>query len=72
MEIFARSHIMAFPSIKELGGGVVLEAMARGVVPIVVRYGGPSDLVEEGCGILLPLKTETDTVQDLKRSWKNW
>ena len=67
MEILARSHIMAFPSIKEFGGGVVVEAMARGVVPIVVRYGGPSDLVDEGCGISLALKNEADTVQDLKR-----
>jgi glycosyltransferase involved in cell wall biosynthesis len=68
MEILARSHIMAFPSIKELGGNVVVEAMARGVVPIVVRYGGPSDLVEEGCGIVLALKNEADTVQDLERA----
>jgi alpha-maltose-1-phosphate synthase len=67
MEILARSHIMAFPSIKEFGGAVVVEAMARGVVPIVVRYGGPSDLVEEGCGISLALKNEPDTMQDLKR-----
>jgi glycosyltransferase involved in cell wall biosynthesis len=67
MEILARSHIMAFPSIRELGGNVVVEAMARGVVPIVVRYGGPSDQVEEGCGISLALKNERETVQDLKR-----
>jgi starch synthase len=67
MEILARSHIMAFPSIKEFGGGVVVEAMARGVVPIVVRYGGPSDLVEDGCGICLALKNESDTVHDLER-----
>ena len=67
MEILARSHIMAFPSIREFGGGVVVEAMARGVVPIVMRYGGPSDLVEEGYGISLALKNESDTVQDLKR-----
>jgi glycosyltransferase involved in cell wall biosynthesis len=68
MEILARSHIMAFPSIKEFGAGVVVEAMARGVVPIVVRVGGPSDLVEEGCGIVLALKNEPDTIQDLKRA----
>ena len=67
MEILAQSHIMAFPSIKEFGGGVVVEAMARGVVPIVMGYGGPSDLVEEGYGISLSLKNESDTVQDLKR-----
>jgi starch synthase len=67
MEILARSHIMALPSIREFGGGVVVEAMARGVVPIVVRYGGPADLVEEGYGISLALKSELDTVQDLER-----
>lgn len=67
MGILTRSHIMAFPSIKEFGGGVVVEAMARGVVPIVMEYGGPSDLVDEGCGISLALKNESDTVQDLKR-----
>ena len=67
MEILGRSHIMALPSIREFGGGVVVEAMARGVVPIVVRYGGPSDLVEEGYGIALALKNEADTVQDLER-----
>ena len=67
MEVLARSHIMALPSIREFGGGVVVEAMARGVVPIVMRYGGPSDLVEEEYGISLALKNESDTVQDLKR-----
>jgi glycosyltransferase involved in cell wall biosynthesis len=67
MEILARSHVMALPSIREFGGGVVVEAMARGVVPIVMRYGGPSHLVDEGCGISLALKNESDTVQDLKR-----
>lgn len=67
MEVLARSHIMPLPSIREFGGGVVVEAMARGVVPIVMRYGGPSDLVEEGYGISLALKNEPDTVQDLER-----
>ena len=68
MEILARSHIMAFPSIRELGGNVVMEAMARGVVPIIVRYGGPSDQVDEECGIALALKNESDTVEDLKQA----
>jgi glycosyltransferase involved in cell wall biosynthesis len=70
MKILARSHIMALPSIREFGGGVVVEAMARGVVPIVMRYGGPSDLVEEGYGISLALKNEPDTIQDLERVFK--
>jgi glycosyltransferase involved in cell wall biosynthesis len=71
MKVLAQSHIMALPSIREFGGGVVVEAMARGVVPIVVRYGGPSDLVEERYGISLALKNEPDTVQDLERVLKD-
>ena len=67
MGILAGSDVMALPTIREFGGGVVVEAMARGVVPIVMRYGGPSDLVEEGYGISLALKNESDTVQDLER-----
>lgn len=67
MEILGRSHILALPSIREFGGGVIVEAMARGVVPIVMRYGGPSDLVEEECGISLALKNEPNTIEDLER-----
>jgi len=54
--------LLGFPSVHEFGGAVVLEAMAMGVVPLVVDYGGPSELVSPSTGFAVPLGTRTEVV----------
>jgi glycosyltransferase involved in cell wall biosynthesis len=65
--ILGRADLLTFPSIREFGGAVVLEAMALGVTPVVVDYGGPGELVAGGYGVTIPLGTRAEIVVCLER-----
>jgi len=57
------ADVFFFPSIRELGGGVVVEAMGCGCVPVVVNYGGPGGLVAgHDCGVAVPLGSKEQLV----------
>lgn len=66
--LMKRAHIFAFPSIRELGAGVVVEAMASGMACVVVDYGGPADLVSAERGIKVPLGSLDELVVSFRRS----
>jgi glycosyltransferase involved in cell wall biosynthesis len=65
-DMMRASDVFVFPSIRELGAGVVIEAMACGMVPLVTDYGAPGDLAAGGRGIRVPLKPLEPLVVELR------
>ena len=62
----SESDVFCFPSIREFGGAVVVEAMALGLVPIVVNYGGPAETVTDKTGYRVPLGSRPEIVASLR------
>ncbi|MEG4085474.1 glycosyltransferase family 4 protein [Microcoleus sp. POL10_C6] len=48
-----QADAMVFPSLRECGGAVVMEAMAVGLPVIATNWGGPADYLNSTCGILV-------------------
>lgn len=57
-EITRNHSLFLFPSIREFGGGAVIEAMALGMVPLIVDYGGPGEIVTAKTGFKIPIGTK--------------
>ena len=59
------ADVFVFPSYREPGGNVVLEAMAHSLALIVCDRGGPGAAVTENCAIKVPAQDPDQFVRDL-------
>ena len=65
------AQCFVFPSLREFGGGVVLEAMASGLPSIIVDYGGPADLMDASYGIQIPMQPAGQLVPELRAAMES-
>lgn len=59
-----------FPSIRELGAGAIVEAMACGIPCIAVDYGAPGSLLSDGRGELVPMGNREQILQSFIQAMK--
>ena len=64
----AAAHVFCLPSVRESGGGVLLEAMAAGRPVVALAYGGPAEIVDDEVGRLLPSTGRAAVVDGLART----
>lgn len=53
--LYARADVFAFPSFREPMGGVLFEALHWGLPVITAARGGPDFIIDDGCGIRVPV-----------------
>jgi len=63
---YRKADIFCFPSVREFGGAVVLEAMANGLPCIVVRHGGIGDYVTPGAGYSIEPISREQVIEELR------
>ncbi len=62
------SQAFVFPSVKEFGGGVVMEAMSAALPSIVSDYGGPGETVTAESGIKLRMANREYLTKSLQEA----
>lgn len=71
LEYYRKADIFCFPSIREFGGAVVLEAMACGLPCIVVNNGGIGEYVTEKTGFKIEPFSREHITQELTNKIKS-
>ncbi len=71
MNEYDQADMFLLPSIRECGGAVVLEAMARGLPVVATNWGGPADYITTETGLLIDPLSREHLVTEFARAMDN-
>jgi glycosyltransferase involved in cell wall biosynthesis len=63
--LLSQCDVLLHPSVFDCGGAVVLEAMALGLTVVALNWGGPSDYLAAGEGVLVDPVSRSQAVDEL-------
>ncbi len=66
--IYAQHDVLLFPSLRDSGGMVVLEAMQHGLPVVCLDLAGAGELVDEHCGMAIPAVHPDDACELMARA----
>lgn len=63
--LYREADIFTFPSFREPTGNVLFEAMRWGLPVIAADYGGPQSIVDDSCGLRIPVSSPDAFATDI-------
>jgi glycosyltransferase involved in cell wall biosynthesis len=55
-----KNHIFLFPALRDSGGFVLFEAMSVGLPSLILKLGGPANIIDNNCGIIIDTKNKDE------------
>ncbi|GHF25411.1 hypothetical protein GCM10017044_20260 [Kordiimonas sediminis] len=65
LDTYSYADVFTFPSFREPSGGVLFEALSKGLPVITCNLGGPGEIVNDDCGIRLNAENPDQLAEDL-------
>jgi glycosyltransferase involved in cell wall biosynthesis len=67
LNLFNKNDLLLAPFLRDSGGFVILEAMSTALPVVTLKIGGPGEIVDKECGILIDVdnKVEKEIVSEL-------
>jgi len=69
-EYYRNFDILTFPSIREFGGAVVIEAMSNGCTPLIIERGGPFEVTTEKTAIYIKIGKKDEIILSIIKELK--